>query len=823
MNSFLNFRLFGTMCPPAYLLRISALFVLAALFGPSSTSAQGTELFQCPEKEYKFSGFPAETLCDENPNFVCETEIGVGTPFPKSSLWGASITGNVCIIGDFEIDAHFSFQNATVKINPGVTISVAGSPNGYDPGSSLSINNSKLFACTGLWKGIHIVTANNVTVSNNCNFTWDNNLPLIVPGPNPNFYYGLHIEKFALGSLNSVAGNLFSADITNVLQNVTATWFQGADVAGGTAISMTQNTWQMYGGPAIGVLINGDFPSTSRIDIYNNVFDVNGHLNAGSPRCIYSQGDRWNFDIIGNRFFSTPPLNSNSAPTGIDVSGSDGDHNDISGNHWEQGTLLYSYLCAISGINYTNTVYCSNTFANNNRSFCFGGANDGTFLLDNIAHGSQLIMLYNQSWIDDQDQGGNQWTAEYQGSVLAEVATPQAECLGPNIANFSEFFVHTAQSTAYTGPGFNPFHPRDLFPDNTIEWWVQANGTPVMDCIDEIVGPGSGDSKLKRAVADGSFATQFNNPSMTWQTQRALFFALKRTPALESQSATYTTFLTAKSGSNIDKFYQVATALDAARNGSATLVANAKSNSTAINNLLVQIEADDLAWQNATTATQKASAENSKKQHLGQLMQLLQNASSLQTSYKQERQTALVNIQQTNNSATPVGDWETYEKTSNDIFISYLQNGGVTAGQKQQLETIAAVCPKYGGMAVYRARGILPECAQSFGRDNYQGCYPAPTMLEPVQPRSDETQAWQNVAKAQVQPNPASGTATISVPEGRQGFLRLVNAFGQVVREQKIASSQTSIGLSLLPEGIYYVNILFTDGHRESLKLVVSR
>jgi hypothetical protein len=72
-------------------------------------------------------------------------------------------------------------------------------------------------------------------------------------------------------------------------------------------------------------------------------------------------------------------------------------------------------------------------------------------------------------------------------------------------------------------------------------------------------------------------------------------------------------------------------------------------------------------------------------------------------------------------------------------------------------------------------------------------------------------------------PNPANGTATISVPEGRQGSMRLVNAFGQIVKEQKITSSQTNINLTILPEGIYYVNILFTDGQRESLKLIVSR
>jgi len=977
MNNFLNLRLFGTMCPPAYLLRISALFVLAALFGPSSTSAQGTELFQCPEKEYKFSGFPAETLCDENPNFVCETEIGVGTPFPKSSLWGASITGNGCIIGDFEIDAHFSFQNATVKINPGVTISVAGSPNGYDPGSSLSINNSKLFACTGLWKGIrllgflssigtsnntviedaeiaiytnsltalgiqqttfnrnrvgielvtpspgaligpmiwtfsgnnftcdaplngtadeityagvklknsflgtfqsatntftdiqygvfseggssyigcqnlvfqrirrdgiymdqgninlrssqfvngyekgiHIVTANNVTVSGNCVFTWNDNLPLVVPGFNQ--YYGIHVEKFSVGSNTHIAGNLFSAVLTSGQKRVIGTWFEGANVAGGTAISMTQNTWHMYGGPAIGVLINGNFPSESQIDIYNNDFDIQDQLNAGSPRCIISEGNKYDFDIIGNRFYNGLP--KFGWADGMVLGGSEGTGNQVSGNHFEPGIYLQSYLTGIQISEFKNTKFCSNTFLNTNRSFCGYGQNDGTVFTDNIAYGSQLICIGDQSWIEDQDQMGNQWTAEYQGTIFPFVVAIQAECMNPFFAQFSEFFVHTAQSTALSGPGFNPYHPRDIFPDVDDEFWDQQNGTPASGCIDEIVEPGGGDTNLKRSVADGSLAAQFNNdPSMIWQAQRALFFALKRTPALESEYSAYTTFLTAKTGSNIDKFYQVFTGLDAARNGSATLIADAKTNRTAIDNLWVQIEADDLAWQNAATPAEKESAQNTKQQHLGELMQLLQNAAGYQSSYKQGMQSALAGVQQTNNSTTPVGAWETYEKTSNDIFISYLQNDGITEGQEQQLESIAAVCPKYGGMAVYSARGILPECAQTFDRDNYPDCYPAPTPVGQVDPRSDENQVLQKVASVQLSPNPANGLAMLSIPDGKQGDIQIVNALGRVVLTQKITSSQTTLSLSLIPTGTYYLNLLYSDGQRESLKLVVAR
>lgn len=127
---------------------------------------QISEIFKCPENTYTFTGFPEQTLCEQYPNFNCEIQIGTGTQYPKSSLLGTSVSGNVCIVGDFEVDEPFSFINAVVKINPGVIIAVKPSPNGYDPGSSLGIDNSKLFACTGLWKGITMGHLSTISTTN---------------------------------------------------------------------------------------------------------------------------------------------------------------------------------------------------------------------------------------------------------------------------------------------------------------------------------------------------------------------------------------------------------------------------------------------------------------------------------------------------------------------------------------------------------------------------------------------------------------------------------------------------------------------------------
>lgn len=145
----------------------TAVLVLLSIAFTSQAVAQSQELPKGEKKEYFFSGLPAPTLCEQNPNFVCTTMIGDGTSFSRSSMLGSIITGNVCIIGDFEVNTPFRFQNATVKISLGVLITVAASPNFYDAGGTLEIDNFKLFACVGLWKGITLGFLSSISTFNN--------------------------------------------------------------------------------------------------------------------------------------------------------------------------------------------------------------------------------------------------------------------------------------------------------------------------------------------------------------------------------------------------------------------------------------------------------------------------------------------------------------------------------------------------------------------------------------------------------------------------------------------------------------------------------
>lgn len=130
--------------------------------------SQILDLPDCLDEEevYTFTGEAKTTLCESFPDFECTIEIGEGTLYPQSSDVGSSISGNVCIVGNFEIDAEFTFTDANVKINSGVSISIANSTE-YSASSTLYVDNTKMFACDDLWGGIVLGTYSTIITSNN--------------------------------------------------------------------------------------------------------------------------------------------------------------------------------------------------------------------------------------------------------------------------------------------------------------------------------------------------------------------------------------------------------------------------------------------------------------------------------------------------------------------------------------------------------------------------------------------------------------------------------------------------------------------------------
>jgi hypothetical protein len=144
-NKFKTFRTVKTVVcsfnPLSIFLLMLGLFLSGALQGQSEPDDP------CKENEFPFTGVPETTLCDELGGITYDLFIGVGTPITHSSQISPLPSKQIRIVGDFTIDNNFLLDLAVVNIDPGVSILM-------DANATLTIDNSKLFACTGMWNGI---------------------------------------------------------------------------------------------------------------------------------------------------------------------------------------------------------------------------------------------------------------------------------------------------------------------------------------------------------------------------------------------------------------------------------------------------------------------------------------------------------------------------------------------------------------------------------------------------------------------------------------------------------------------------------------------
>jgi hypothetical protein len=111
----------------------------------------------------------AQTLCStyggQTPNYV----VGIGSPnnIINSSQLGYSLpSGSVVnVVGDFTVDVNFNLTNAVVKVSTGAKIFVKPDYVNFNP-VYFVLNNTRVFACSGLWKGIEMGGLTGLTTTN---------------------------------------------------------------------------------------------------------------------------------------------------------------------------------------------------------------------------------------------------------------------------------------------------------------------------------------------------------------------------------------------------------------------------------------------------------------------------------------------------------------------------------------------------------------------------------------------------------------------------------------------------------------------------------
>ncbi len=94
-----------------------------------------------------------ETLCSQYGDISFDLQIGKGAPggaVSSSLLPYLKSIRNLHIIGDFTVDSDLVLDSAIVKIAADVQITILSN-------ITFTINDSKLFACDGYWKGMFLV------------------------------------------------------------------------------------------------------------------------------------------------------------------------------------------------------------------------------------------------------------------------------------------------------------------------------------------------------------------------------------------------------------------------------------------------------------------------------------------------------------------------------------------------------------------------------------------------------------------------------------------------------------------------------------------
>ena len=823
---------------------------LIALSSVAPSSGQGSEIFKCPDNTYTFSGNPEQTLCEQYPNFICAIEVGDG-PFPKSSLIGSSyLSGNICVVGNFEVDVPFTFLNAVVKIDSGVTTAIKPSPNGYDPGSSLGIDNSKLFACNELWKGITLGHLSSISTQNSAKIedaetaisatglcalfirhtTFNRNRVGIELNNTVTSDYrkGIRIGGFALNAVVNVNNVTVAADMEGTTNKLIGIHLEAIlPVEAGTKIHISDSKFWFRAKDSEGIFLYGTFPDSSSTQIWGNSFKVSNITLEGNGRpsgIKAGVGDKNNLSIKWNTFTSysvhTFPPGVVGVPQhneGIELGGNTfGMGNEVSAN-----TFNYDVQSLHDGLFvyvFQHTKYCSNIF----RGFGLGTAGayfvgfcPETDFRGNIFEfaGENSLYIRAGTQIGIQSQKGNEWH-----NLFGIEPDYHARCLGDPSIN--KFIVHTPQSTCANelAPCFSKYHPRIIEPDFTNEFFGEQLDTPLEGCNDAFTGGGT--DELDRRIALGTFVIPFDDPALGWVSQRYLYHKFKNKPDLTSEHTSFPAFMAGKENTTVGKFYEVHSAIENALRAGSIIDEPSRQALSGINDLMDSMAGvDEAIEQQGLTETLKQQKWNL----IYQLHDLNWVYDSLRNIYKVQVVANLQAVYNLNQAIATTQNYEINEKTVNQIrMLSIMQQSGeLTEDQVSLLQAIAQQDPKQGGPAVYTALGMLQSCARPEMFYDYLAT-PNPKELEDSQMMESRNVAGATRREIAVSPNPASTSFTVYSHYGHSGMLTMFDVSGREWLKHSFSAQEVRVDLKPgIPSGVYLLRFDIEGGTSSFQKLVV--
>ena len=536
-----------------------------------------------------------------------------------------------------------------------------------------------------------------------------------------------------------------------------------------------------------------------------------------------------NAQITFNTIELQKPL-TYTAPTttGIDLGGGGGNFlscNHVSG-HTVDSVPRYGYRIAQSQ---GNTIQC-NVADSTSYSFRFEGVACKNTLLKGNYMGNAYCGLYlNQDAIIGQQPDssippyhGNIWldTARYTsgfGAVNLNAASPQVL--------FNSLFTTNIYVNAHNPkiPGLTSPPP---FLVNDDQWFLRQNTGNSFDCQHSYVcmaalqdsGDLPPDDQLRmRVVNDSSVSSLFVPESKQIASQ--LVYAELKTDSSAWDVTAYAEFLSDKESLSEGILYK-------SDSVASVLKTDQINKNLELDQLLVQLE----SLSDSLMAIDSSFLQNSDSLLLlykpSILIQLESIKEQIYTWYSESshlQSNANAVKGQLNQALVSQQIPDANQKEVDRISLIYKQNGtNAILSNYESLVPIALQCPSSGGPSVFVARNMIRLVNDSIVYDDASTCSQMGILRLAAQQNSTN-----HANSFAVVPNPASTEITILLDqkEVHRYLLQIYNSMGEIVFEKGDVNmiNNLLVSVSSIPNGLYTIRLMESNGNSMSSKLVIIR
>ena len=320
-----------------------------------------------------------------------------------------------------------------------------------------------------------------------------------------------------------------------------------------------------------------------------------------------------------------------------------------------------------------------------------------------------------------------------------------------------------------------------------------------------LVAPNNPNTPYMQRVAQGVYQYPEFDPEVRKWTQSNLYETLKEKPSLINGNVVLSNFMQGKDSTTANLLYQTKAQIKNADTLSINDKTVRETHKVATDSLLVSIKNIDIALSQNSADTAILYAQ--KRAYITDLSVQNQSYSNYLLTYKQQRSIKLTNAEAYNNAAEPTAAvFEQNEKIINEIYLSTIAKGIYifTDAQQVLIDAIANACPLVSGPCTFRARSLRRLYTPDAMYNDVALCHQVGISYR-IKPKTESA-----ISKStyKVYPNPANDILHLECSNTTNpSVVCIIDILGRIIFSDKINSFNSTIDISTISTGLYYVQI----------------